>query len=381
MKKDSLVLQLKNPTNRYDSKQFNKNHEWFIPRDRVNFYLTHDFHPYFAAFPPQLVARLLHYHSKKGDVFLDPFMGGGSSIVEGVVNDRKTIGNDISPFSKFICSVKSTPIKIKDNDILQLISNIKKSLSSKKSMTDFEDYNRITNVTYWFDSQNLTELDSIYRCVQKIKNKKLQNFALLAFSSILRKSSNAKNAEQHLCLKQNKKLPSPSILFQKKITLMVEQMKIFYKNYNTHNKTTLHTGDVRKLSNILDKNSVDIVITSPPYGTGSKYTNIYRLNFEWLGFQKPKNKDPLETTRDFRDELKKSLEQIHHVLKPNKFCFFVYGDPSTSQGLTKYAITDAESMGFKFRGTISCPIKKTIAKHSEKYTQFIPKDFIIILQK
>lgn len=381
MKKDNLMLKLKNPANKCNSRQFNINYEWFIPRDRINFYLTHDFHPYFAAFPPQLVARLLHYHSKKGDVFLDPFMGGGSSMVEGVVNDRKTIGNDISPFSKFICSVKSTPIKIRDDEINTLLSNIKKSLSGKKSFTDYTDYDRITNVEHWFESNNLTELDSIYRCAQKIKNKKFRNFSLLAFSSILRKSSNAKNAEQHLCLKQNKKLPSPTILFAKKINLMAEQMKIFYRNYHTHNKTTLHTEDVRNLSDKIDKNSVDIVITSPPYGTGSKYTNIYKLNYEWLGLTKPQNKDTLETTNDFKGELKKSLEQIHNVLKPNKFCFFVYGDPSTSTGLTKHAIIDAESMGFKFRGIISCPIKKTIAKHSEKYTQFISRDFIIILQK
>ncbi len=65
-------------------KEFNKIDEWFIPRDRHSFYLTHDFHPYFAAFPPELVVRLLEKYSKQNDVFLDPFMGGGSSIVEGV---------------------------------------------------------------------------------------------------------------------------------------------------------------------------------------------------------------------------------------------------------------------------------------------------------
>lgn len=59
----------------------------------------------------------------------------------------------------------------------------------------------------------------------------------------------------------------------------------------------------------------------------------------------------------------------------------MYGDPSTSSGLTQNAITDAEKMGFAFKGTIACPIKKTYSKHFEKYTQFIPKDFIIILQK
>src|SRR3989344_1981575 len=63
--------------------KFNKVDEWLIPRERFSFYLTHDFHPYFAAYPPELVSKILTKYSKPGDVFLDPFMGGGSSIVEG----------------------------------------------------------------------------------------------------------------------------------------------------------------------------------------------------------------------------------------------------------------------------------------------------------
>ena len=48
-------------------KEFNKIDEWLIHRDREGFYLTHDFHPYFAAYPPELVKRLLEKYSKEGD--------------------------------------------------------------------------------------------------------------------------------------------------------------------------------------------------------------------------------------------------------------------------------------------------------------------------
>ena len=358
---------------------FKYNDEWTIPRDRVEFYLTHDFHPYFAAFPPKLVSRILKHHTKPGDVFLDPFMGGGTSIVEGVVNNRKVIGCDISPFSKLLCSVKSTPIKITDGHVKKIITNIKKSLSNRYS-ADFSKYDRIVNVQRWFDNDNLTELDSIYNCINKIENTNIRNFFLVAFSSILRKSSNAKNAEQHLCIKINKTKISPFDIFCKKVELMRQQMDIYYKNYRGHAKPKLYVNDVRNLSGILPKNSIDIIITSPPYGTGSKYTNIYKLNYEWFDLAKPKRKS-LEQSKDFRLELKKALVEIHHVLKPNKYCFLVYGDPSTNNSLTTYAIEDSKELGFYHKGTISCPIKKTMAKHYVKYTQSIPRDFIIVLQK
>ena len=360
--------------------KFKFNDEWVIARDRFNFYLTHDFHPYFAAFPPELVSRLLKYHSKPNDVFLDPFMGGGSSIVEGVINNRHTIGSDISPLSKLICSAKSTPIKILDNSMPTLFSSIRKSLSNRK-LADPAKYDRIRNVKKWFDLDNLTELDSIYNCILRTDKKQFRDFALIAFSSIIRKSSNAKNAEQHICVKQDKLKKSPFKLFVHKIELMKKQMDIYHANYHTHSNPELYTQDVRKLSEIIPENHVDIIITSPPYGTGSKYTNIYKLNYEWFGLDKPKSSQSLELSPHFSSELKKGMEQMYRVLKPEKFCFFVYGDPSTDTGLTKQAIQDAEDVGFDYKGLITCPIKKTISKHAEKYTQFIQKDFIIILQK
>ena len=359
------------------SPQFRYNDEWFIPRDRTEFYLTHDFHPYFAAFPPRLVSRLLQCHSEPNDVFLDPFMGGGSSIVEGIRNNRNVIGCDTSPLSKLISDVKSTPIKIKDKDMRSLISNIHRSMKNRTQVS-FDKYDRITNVVHWFDQSNLTELDSIYNCISRIKNTKFKNFATVAFSSIIRKSSNAKNAEQHICINRHKTKISPIEKFTQKIELMKKQMDVYYMT-TPKNKAKLHVNDVRHLSNILDKNSIDIVITSPPYGTGSKYTNIYKLNYDWLELPKPKLS--LEHTKNFRVELAKALSEIHYVLKPNKYCFLVYGDPSTESGLTKKAIIDAKMIGFQHKGTISCPIKKMKAKHSVKYTQFIPKDFILILQK
>src|SRR3989344_4982627 len=114
MKRDKFNIEKINGSIQILEKEFNKIDEWFIPRDRFSFYLTHDFHPYFAAYPPELVSRILNKYSNIGDVFLDPFMGGGSSIVEGFKLKRDSIGVDISPLSKFISEVKTKPIKIDD---------------------------------------------------------------------------------------------------------------------------------------------------------------------------------------------------------------------------------------------------------------------------
>lgn len=366
---------------------FNKIDEWFIARERFNFYLTHDFHPYFAAFPPELVSRLLKQYSKEDDTFLDPFMGGGSSIVEGFMLKRKTIGIDISPLSKFISEVKTRPINIDNNKINSILSNISNDIFAHK----FHSYSNlkyqippITNIDSWFTKESKLDLSIILHHIKEVDDKSLRDFLLLAFSSIVRKVSNAKNAQQHLCTKKEKRIPDAYPLFESKVRLMTSQMKDYLKkldNLNSYKFPELFVYDIRKMDEIVRSESVDIIITSPPYGTGSRYTEVNRFNFEWLELPKPRKTETLETSSDFKHELKKAIFQMYKVLKGGKYCFFVYGDPSTEDSLTRIAINDAKCAGFEYEGLISCPIEKTITNHHERYRRFIPKDFILIFKK
>jgi len=387
MKKDNFNIKKINKSNFLVEKQFNKLDEWHIPRDRKSFYLTHDFHPYFAAYPPDLVKKILLKYSKENDVFLDPFMGGGSSIVEGYVLGKKTIGIDISSFSKFISEVKTTPIKLDFVLLNKILKKISKEIEYNKN-NGYGDFKYkipdITNIKRWFSDDAAFDLTIILNNINKIDDLAFKNFLLLGFSSIIRKVSNAKNAQQHLCIKKNKKIPSTNLLFQKKIQLMSQQMEDYVKklgSLKTRKLPKLYSIDIRNLCKIIKPESVDIIITSPPYGTGSRYTDVNRMNFEWLGLAKPKRNETLETSKDFKEELKKGIHQMYKVLKKNGYCFLVYGDPSTEESITKIAIEDAKKIGFKYLGLISCPIEKTLKNHHEKYRRFIPKDFILIFRK
>jgi len=368
-------------------KEFNKIDEWFIPRDRKSFYLTHDFHPYFAAYPPELVSKLLNKYSKKGEVFLDPFMGGGSSVVEGFTNQRVTIGIDISPLANFISKVKTKPFKINEKEIHSLLADIKIDIFNQK-LKRYEHFSykipQVTNIDKWFSKESKYDLAIILHQIQTLKDEDPKNFLLLAFSSIIRKVSNAKNAQQHLCIKKGKKIPPVYPCFEKKVLLMIDQMKEYVNNLgdiSNYKLPTLHSYDIRIMTEIIPKNSVDIIITSPPYGTGLRYTDVNRLNFEWLELSKPKKNETMETSKDFKFELKRAMQEMYDVLKEGKYCFIVYGDPSTEDSLTRAAITDALEVGFTYEGLISCPIEKTVGNHHEKYRRFIPKDFILIFKK
>jgi len=365
-------------------KDLKKIDEWIIPRDRHSFPLTNDFHPYFAAFPPELVDRLLEKFSWNNHKVLDPFCGGGSTIVESVLHGRDPIGIDISPLAALITKVKSTPILIQKQKLSSFLSKVNNKILQLKSRGDDDVSVPEENAKFlekWYPKSNLSRLRLIRGMIEEEDDEDFRDFLKVALSSILRKSSYAKNAEQHLSRAVKKAVPDASILFKEKIELMARQMNEFCDKTRRGHIPKILTGDARKLSDLIPEETIDLVVTSPPYGTGSKYTGVYRLSFEWLGFQKPSSHESLELSKDFAGELKKCISEIYKVLRPNKYLCFVYGDPSAENGLTKQAISDGINAGFHYHGLITCPIVKEKSSHATKYRRFIPKDFILIFQK
>jgi DNA methylase len=80
---------------------------------------THNFYRYPARFSPLFVREVIRHYSRPGDVILDPFMGGGTAIVEAIALGRKAIGVDLNSLAHFVATVKTTPLSSYDVDVLQ----------------------------------------------------------------------------------------------------------------------------------------------------------------------------------------------------------------------------------------------------------------------
>lgn len=72
--------------------------------------LTHNFYRYPARFSPLFARAAIEAFSKPGDVILDPFMGGGTTLVEARALGRHAIGADISSLAVFLSRVKTAPL-------------------------------------------------------------------------------------------------------------------------------------------------------------------------------------------------------------------------------------------------------------------------------
>lgn len=75
---------------------------------------THNFYRYPARFSPQFVAAAIAHFSSPGDVVLDPYMGGGTTVVEGMLAGRSVIGNDLNSLAVFVTRAKTTALQESD---------------------------------------------------------------------------------------------------------------------------------------------------------------------------------------------------------------------------------------------------------------------------
>jgi len=70
--------------------------------------LTHDYYKYPARFSPTFAAAAIKTFTQRGDLVLDPHVGGGTTLVEALANGRQAIGVDISTLAEFVARVKCT---------------------------------------------------------------------------------------------------------------------------------------------------------------------------------------------------------------------------------------------------------------------------------
>lgn len=90
--------------------------------------LTHAMYRYPARFSPEFARAAIMAFSEPGDVILDPFMGGGTTLVESMANQRRVIGADISTLAQFVTKAKTT---ILDHDACERVHGWGVSIGSR----------------------------------------------------------------------------------------------------------------------------------------------------------------------------------------------------------------------------------------------------------
>lgn len=237
----------------------------FYSTKRVEGY-THQFYRYPARFNPEFVRKIIQDVTQPNDVVLDPFMGGGTAIVETLALGRLAIGMDINELAYFITKVKTTPLS--EHDIHEIRQWLHAFQDNDIVIEHPEgDYDlRARNLPDELRQFLLTALNSLNTMVRFPRQRQFIQCALLRTGQ--------------WALESNTHLPTLQELVRKlqiEINVMFEGLNQFVmairragisKNKMTASRTLVRaSADELIIHRILQKygRSPKLVITSPPY--------------------------------------------------------------------------------------------------------------------
>lgn len=110
--------------------------------------LTHGFYRYPARFAPAFARTLIEVCTTVGDLVLDPFVGGGTTLVESFVLGRDAVGLDISALAHFISSAKTTLYSPSDLAAVdEWVSEVSAHLRADSSARPSPDDGRLRNLS------------------------------------------------------------------------------------------------------------------------------------------------------------------------------------------------------------------------------------------
>lgn len=262
---------------------------------------THCYHIYPAMMIPQVARKLITEYAPKGklDLILDPYMGSGTTLVEASVKGIKSVGTDINPLARFISTVKTIHYdkeRIMDAQALLLTDIIK---YNKMDVVE-TDFSRISNYTFWYTEDNLYKLSYLNQCIENLQED-IRGFYQVCLSETIREVSFTRNGEfkrYKMSAKQLKNFkPDVFSIFEKKVNRNIKGLISFNTTNNNNLATIYNFNSSHEIpTKVLPEGSVDMVVTSPPYGdshTTVAYGQFSRWSNEWFNFGNAKNIDNL----------------------------------------------------------------------------------------
>lgn len=249
---------------------------------------VHGLHPYPAMMMPLIARAMLKTYGKgRNTVFFDPYVGSGTTIAEAQLYGVKAAyGFDLNPLALLIAKVKTQSLDItKVKDAYASLSVFLEQIGDHYETPDF------SILHSWFREKNIIELSKLRSFVFSIEDENVRDFFKVCFSEVTRSVSETRNGEFKLYRMPKKSLenfnPDAIELFHNVTQRNIKIMEEAAVQYCTDVNLFLDSSEYA-VSKYGLKNSVDLIITSPPYGdshTTVAYGQFSRLSNEWLGFK------------------------------------------------------------------------------------------------
>lgn len=259
--------------------------------------LVHRWYPFVEGYSKEFIEDILNELPVRPTCALEPFCGSGTTPVELQNHGISCYSFEVSPFMHLLAKVKlertydeATLMNYRDK-VANALTNPVEDIRSIEAIPFGDTVVKKNGLGKWnFHDTSLDGILDIRHAIRtELQDERYKNLFTVALASIILQTSNMfRNGK---CLSYKKGWGDRIIarndvhnLFLRKIdTVIAEDVRILAGHTtNVHNSGICYLGDVRKNINKVPDNSLDLIITSPPYLNSRDYTDIYMLELKVL---------------------------------------------------------------------------------------------------
>ncbi|WP_186237559.1 DNA methyltransferase [Burkholderia gladioli] len=364
-------------------------------------FLGHDLHPYPAKFIPQLPGTFVSHLSSRGELVFDPFGGSGTTALEAIRLGRRAVSLDANPVAALIGRVKTARVSAEATAELHLLHGALRALvptlprdpaETVKKYAQFAPF--ITNREKWFPDSSYGELAHIRQRIAALADNTAKDIVSLALSRTVLAASFQDSETRYKSVPRDIPVGETTKRFIREFELV---MRSVARNAaaTRYGVSYFLTGDVRAIpEDGLPDGSVDLIVTSPPYGNAMDYHLYHRFRLLWLGhdpiaFGKLEIGSHLKHQREssgfdtYHDDMVAALEGMSRVLKKGRYAVLVIGDSvygGTTYDTARILAGDAERLGFDAADVFEREVHK-IKRSFTPAGRRASKESILVLRK
>ncbi|QIZ69233.1 DNA methyltransferase [Oxynema aestuarii] len=287
--------------------------------------------PYVGKLKTGMVQVLLQLYSQTGDTVLDPFCGSGVVPLEAAIAGRRVWANDLSPYAYAISRAKLEAPSTKAEAIARaeiLLETVEREAPNID----------LTLIPQWvkdfFHPDTLREIIVAF-CWLKEREEYFLTGCLLGILHHVRPGFLSYPASHLVPYLRTSKYPRDR--FPEMYAYRDLRSRLLAKIKRAYRRSLLpdHWGDrhyqiwqENAMSLAIDNESVDTIISSPPYFGALDYARDNRLRLWFLGCEDWQQLDRSLTAKIkiYLPQMSLCLREMYRVLKPGSYCILVLGD-------------------------------------------------------
>lgn len=242
---------------------------------------------YKEGFSMKFIEKIVEeYGSNDMEVLLDPFAGSGTTILAANKLGLKGIGFEVNPFSYYLMKVKQEKYSETEIQEFRILFN---SIIDELDNNQMEDYTlpelSISSKVFQKDAEKA--MMSCKEKIKKVQDGKVKDLLFLGWLACIEELSDYRKAGNGL--KKRKTVKPVIVTAQNVIDRLRVQYHQMYDDLQLNRTEPSYENDIYNISSlgfakVVDKDSVDGIIFSPPYANCFDYTEIYKLELWFGGF-------------------------------------------------------------------------------------------------